>query len=53
MAEDSQTLPRSYAVLTRTNGHELHAFDASRAWYSLALLAACITFWTVIALVAL
>ena len=49
MAEDSQTLPRSYAVLTRMTGHELHAIDANRAWYSLALLGPCIAFWTVIA----
>jgi hypothetical protein len=52
MAEDSQNLPRSYAVLTRMIGDEARAADAGRAWYSLALLGACVAFWTIIVLIA-
>jgi len=45
MTDDSQSLPRSYAVLTPAR----LVPEPSRAWSSLVLLGLCLGFWAVIA----
>lgn len=48
-----ESLPRGYAVLAPSSGRKPYTPDAGRAWASLSALAACIAFWTVIALLVL
>ena len=42
-----ESLPRGYAVLAPSAKSTTP--DAGRAWASLSMLGACITFWTVVA----